>query len=68
MNFESLFRENPDGTIIPRQTIRIGGVTINPGVSLSETVTTGGINLAQYKSHDFEVKTDGDVVVILGIY
>lgn len=68
VRFDSVFQVNNDGTITPRQTTRIGGVTITPGVIISGTVGIGGINIAQYVGQDLEITTDGGAIVITGIY
>lgn len=68
VKFDSVFQVNNDGTITPRQTTRIGGVTITPGVTISSGVSIGGINIAQYVDRDLEITTDGGAIVITGIY
>ena len=69
VKFDSVFKVNTaDGTIEPRQTTRIGGVTINPGIIISKGVGIGGIDLAQYIDHDLEITTDGGAIVVTGIY
>ncbi|MBI4078808.1 MAG: hypothetical protein HY429_00745 [Candidatus Levybacteria bacterium] len=66
--FESIFQVNPNGTIEPKQTTRIGGVTITPGITFSKGVGVGGIDLTQFIDHDLEITTDNGVIVITGIY
>lgn len=71
VTFDSLFiQHSEDGTIEPRQSVRIGGVTIGPGVRLSRGVTIGGIDLTKFRGRDFEVEEDekNDILVITGIY
>lgn len=69
MNFNTLFNvDQTNGTIEPRQRIRIGGVTFGPGVKFGGGVAFSGIDLSQYVGHDLEVETDNDVFVITGIY
>lgn len=68
VTFDSVFQVNADGTITPRQTTRIGGVTITPGVTISGNVAIGGINIAQYVGRELEITTDGGAIVITGIY
>lgn len=68
VRFDSIFQVNTDGTISPRQTTRIGGVTITPGITISRGVGIGGIDIAQYVNHDLEITTDGGEIVITGIY
>lgn len=68
VTFESLFITHPDGTVEPRQQVRIGGVTIGPGILFTRGVGWGGIDITQFIGHDLEITTDGGVVVITGIY
>ena len=68
VTFDSVFNVNADGTITPRQTTRIGGVTITPGVTISGNIAIGGINIAQYVGRELEITTDGGAIVITGIY
>ena len=68
VTFDSVFNVNADGTITPRQTTRIGGVTITPGVTISGNISIGGINIAQYVGRELEITTDGGAIVITGIY
>lgn len=66
--FDSIFTRNSDGTIEPRQRIRVGGVTFGPGVRLSQGVVFGGIDFTLFQDRDFEIETDKDILVIKGIY
>lgn len=68
VTFDSIFIQHSDGRIEPRQTIRIGGVTVGPGVYFSPGVALGGIDLTQFIGHDLEIATDNGMVVITGIY
>lgn len=65
--FNSVFIEE-EGRIRPLQPVRIGGVSFGPGVSISRGVITGGIDLAQFIGNDLEIETEGNVIVIKGIY
>lgn len=69
VTFDSLFQKYPDESLEPKQKVRIGGVTIRPGVRFKNT-SFGGVDLSnpQFFGHDLEIQTDGDVVVIRGIY
>ena len=69
MAFDSIFIRNiEDGTLEPRQIVRIGGVTMGPGVKFSKGVSFGGIDLTQFIGQAFEVQIDNGVFVITGIY
>lgn len=66
--FDSIFTINQDGSIEPKQTIRVGGVTMSPGVKFTRGVSFAGIDIAQFVDRDLEINTDEGVVVITGIY
>lgn len=66
--FSSIFDIHTDGTIEPRQTVRIGGVTLSPGARFARGNIIGGVDLVQYANHDLEVTTDDGTAVITGIY
>ena len=68
VTFNSLFKRNPDGSLEPTQTIRIGGVTMSPGVKFTKGVSFSGVDLAQYEGHDLEITMDNGTPVITGIY
>ena len=66
--FDSVFIQHPNGTLEPRQRIRVGGIEFGPGVIFSRGVAFGGIDFAQFIGHDLDVETEGDILVIKGIY
>ncbi|MBI1960994.1 MAG: hypothetical protein HYS43_01840 [Candidatus Liptonbacteria bacterium] len=68
LKFEAVFVEHVDGTLEPRQRVRVGGVTLSPGVNLGRGVNIGGIDFTQFKGHDLEAQIDGDTLVITAIY
>jgi len=70
VNFDSIFIRHPDGSLEPRQRIRVGGVTFGPGVRFTRGVAFAGIDFTQFIGHDLEVETDteNDILVIKGIY
>lgn len=65
--FNSVFIEE-GGKLRPLQQVRIGGVSFGPGVSISSGVIIGGIDLAQFTGNDLEIETEGNTIVIKGIY
>lgn len=66
--FNTVFLQNTDGSLEPRQRIRVGGVELDPGAKFSHGVTFGGIDFTQFIGHHLEVETDGEVLVVKGIY
>lgn len=69
VTFDSIFIRHTDGTLEPRQQIRVGGVTLGPGVRFSNTFF-GGVNFSdpQLLGHDLEIQTTSGVVIISGVY
>lgn len=70
VTFDSIFQQHlEDGTLEPRQRMRIGGVELGPGVRFKNTFF-GGINFHDpaFFGHDLEVNIDNDVTVVMGIY
>lgn len=68
INFNSLFIQHTDGSLEPRQRIRIGGIEFGPGVRFNRGVSFAGIDLTLFLGRDFDVETEGEVFVIKGIY
>jgi len=68
LQFSAIFQENDDGSLEPRQRIRVGGVEFGPGVRFTTGVALGGIDFTQFRGRDLEVETDGATLVIKGIY
>lgn len=58
VKFDSIFEKNADGNLIPKQRIRVGGVSLGPGVFLGKGVSFGGIDFAQFEGRDLEIETD----------
>lgn len=68
ITFDSVFTKNLDGSLRPKQRIRVGGVELGPGVSFRKGVAFGGVDFTQFIHRDLEVETDGEILVIKGIY
>jgi hypothetical protein len=68
MNFDTIFTTHNNGSIEPRQRIRVGGVTFGPGVQFTPGVSFSGVDFTQFRGRDFEVETDQDILVIKGVY
>ncbi len=68
LQFDSLFTSNADGSIVARENIRIGGVTLPKDYVIQPGSVVGGIDLTQYKGHELEVVTDSGAFVITAIY
>ncbi|MAG11839.1 MAG: hypothetical protein CMI52_03460 [Parcubacteria group bacterium] len=69
INFNQIFKSSSEpGKFSPRSRVRVGGVTLNSGVSFGKGIAFGGIDLAQFVENDFEVDIQGDLFIIKGIY
>ena len=67
INFYQIFRVNADGSIEPLRPVKIGGVQFGSGARF-KNVSFGGIDLSKYIGRDFEIRDEGGVYVITGIY
>jgi hypothetical protein len=67
LSFNEIFQNNANGSISPRATVAINGVTMTPGVTFGEGVLFGGIDLGAMKSKTFFVARQDNVIVIKGI-
>ena len=68
VSFYQVFNVNPDGSVSPKVTVAIGGVTMGPGVAFQRGVAFAGVEIAAHVGKDLEVEQQGNVVVIKGIY
>lgn len=68
LDFDSVFQTREDGSIEPRQRVRVSGIEFGRGVRLKPGVVLGGIDLTQFRDRDLEVETDDSTFVIKGIY
>ena len=68
VTFSQVFQTNANGSISPRTTVQIGGVTMSPGVSFTPGVSFGGVDIASLAGHDLEIEQSGNVIVIKSVY
>jgi hypothetical protein len=68
VSFNTIFIQHPNGTLEPKQRIRVGGIEFGSGVVFSRGVAFGGIDFTQFIGRDLEVETENEVLVIKGIY
>jgi hypothetical protein len=64
VKYDQVFTINTNNTITPKLPVRIGGVTMGPGVSFGTGVFIGGVNLFDYRGKDMEGYVDGNMFVI----
>jgi len=68
VSFWNIFKKNPDNSISPLSTIRVGGVTLSSGITFTEGVTFGGIDFFKYQGLDLEVEEKNGIKIIKGFY
>ena len=64
VQYRQIFNVYPNGMITPRIPVRIGGVTMGPGVRFGGGVLVGGVNLHAYSNRNIEGYIDKGVFVI----
>lgn len=65
VNYNQVFIVNANNTITPRIPVRIGSVTMGPGVSFSNGVSIGGVYLFDYRNRNIQGYVDNGMFVIL---
>lgn len=65
--FSEIFNRN-SGSISPRIPVRIGGVTLGPGVTFGKGVSFSGVDLSQYIDKDIAGFVENGVFIIKGFY
>ena len=67
--FYTVFQDSPNGSYSPKCVIRIGGITMGPGVSFTKGTKFAGIDIAANAGRDLEITENSDGSVTLeGIY
>jgi len=64
VKYEQVFNINSNKTISPRIPVRIGGVTMGPGVSFGSGVAIGGVNLFDFINRNIQGYIDNGIFVI----
>ena len=69
INFFEVFKANPDGSLTPMQTIKIGGVMLGSGsVRFGRGVVFAGVNIFDHHGQDIEVEMLNGIIEIKGFY
>jgi len=69
VSFSEVFQDNGNGSYSPEYKVKIGGITMGPGVSFTPGVLFAGLDIASYVGHDLEVdQLAGRIVEIKSIY
>ena len=66
--FYEVFQKNPDGSLTPRRTIHINGVTFGYGVTFNKGVAFGGVDFFNFEGGDIEANEENGILNILGFY
>ena len=66
--FNEIFQENPNGTLTPIRTIRLGSATLGSSVTFGTGVSFDGINVFDFKNFAIEADEENGVLVIKGYY
>jgi len=66
--YVDIFKVELDGRISPRIPVRIGGITMGPGVSFGGEVISSGVDLAKHLGKDIAGYVENGVLVITGFY
>ncbi|MBC6426087.1 MAG: hypothetical protein GDA51_06395 [Ekhidna sp.] len=68
IKFSDIFQMSPDGSLTPKETISVNGITFGPGISFGRDVSLGGVDFFQYQSHDIAVEKDNNILKIKGFF
>lgn len=68
INFNQVFRANPDGTLEPKAPVELNGVRIIPGVKFRRGAKFGKVDLFEFVGTDLALRQNGDTWVIHGHY
>lgn len=66
--FDSVFQSNPDGSISPRVSVSINGITMTPGVFFTGGVSFGGVDIASLRGKDLEVDANNGITMLRGYF
>ena len=67
--FTEIFQKNDTGMIAPKLPVRVGGVTMTPGVSFGSGVSFSGVDLSTLEGKYLDVDQEPDgLVIIKGYY
>jgi hypothetical protein len=66
--FTDIFTENHDGSLSPKRTIIVNGVTSSPGITFNPGVSFGGIDFHKYKYMNIAAEEKDGILVVKGFY
>lgn len=66
--FNEIFERNQDGSLTPRKTLHVNGVTFGYGVRFNRGVAFGGIDFFNFDGNDIEANEIDGILHITGFY
>ena len=66
--FEEVFKKNSDGSLTPKRTIHVNGITFGYGITFNKGVAFGGIDFFNFENKDIEADEINGVININGFY
>lgn len=66
--FFEVFQQNPDGSLTPKISLHLNGITFGPGVSFSRGVVFGGIDFFQFFGKPIAGTMENGVLIVKGFY
>lgn len=66
--FLDIFTENQDGSLTPKRSIFVNGISFGPGVTFQKGVAFGGIDFHLYKYWDIAAEEENNTLNIKGFY
>ena len=66
--FDEIFQKNEDGSLTPKRTIHISGVTLGYGLRFNKGVAFGGIDFFNFEGKDVEAEDVNGILNITGFY
>ncbi len=62
------FKKNSDGSLTPRRTLHVNGVTFGYGVTFKKGVAFGGIDFFNFENKGIEADEINEILDIKGFY
>lgn len=66
--FDEIFQKNEDGSLTPRRTIHINGVTFGYGIRFGRGVAFGGVDFFNFEGQGIEADEINGILNIRGFY
>lgn len=66
--FAEIFQKNSDGSLTPKKTLHVNGVTFGYGITFNKGVAFGGVDFFNFENKDIEANEINGVLSIKGFY